>query len=73
MRSEEPVVTARASGRTAGAPTSRSCFAATVMVQPVSMRSSMSRSGPVSWLSASRRSSGTVSACHSERSRWALL
>ena len=58
----QPVVTARASGRTAGAPASRSWLAAMVMVQPVSMRSSTSRSGPVSWLSASRRSSGTVSA-----------
>ena len=37
---------ARASGSTAAAPASRSSFAATVMVQPVSMRSSTSSTGP---------------------------
>jgi hypothetical protein len=40
------VVVARANGRTAGTPVSRTSFAATVIVQPVSTRSSTSRTGP---------------------------
>jgi RNA polymerase sigma factor (sigma-70 family) len=44
--SHQPVVTAKARGRTAGVPASIRSLAATVIVQPVSIRSSISRTGP---------------------------
>ena len=44
--SDQLVVTAKARGRTAGMPASIRSLAATVIVQPVSIRSSMSRTGP---------------------------
>ena len=60
-------VLASANGRTAGAPARRSRRAASVIVQPVSMTSSTSRTGPAGRIPA--RSAGMLSRFHRSASR----
>ena len=63
------VVTASTNGSTAVAPASRSSLAATVIVQPDSIRSSTASTGPPSSATDARSGSGTATACHSACSR----
>ena len=69
----QPAVTARTSGNTPGAPASRSSLAATVMVQPLSIRSSMTSTGPPSEATAPASGPGTRSSRQMAWSRCGLL
>jgi hypothetical protein len=67
------VVLASAKGSTEDAPAWRSNRAAKVIVQPVSMRSSISNMGPEVLDTAVATSSGKLSRRHRSANRWALF